>query len=59
MLEKINLKNAILKIISLRDTLLIVGMLSLGYGLYMVKPWISFVVCGGLLIFGGLIMQEK
>lgn len=46
------------RLISLRDVLLIVGLLSLFYGLFLFIPWVAYVVCGAVVftlafIFGG------
>jgi hypothetical protein len=59
MFEKINPRETFTKVISLRDILLLIGIFSLGYGLYMVNPWISFTICGVLIMSGGLFMKEK
>lgn len=31
----------------------------MGYGLYLFSPWVSYTVCGGLLIAGGLFMGDR
>jgi len=37
-----------------RDFLVFGGLASLGYGFYMFKPWLGFVVVGGTTMFLGL-----
>lgn len=41
------------KVFGLRELLMVSGLLIFGYGLYLFRPWISFTVCGLLLIVGG------
>ena len=43
----------------IRDFYVLCGLGSLGYGLYLFEPWISFTVCGALVIVFGLLMGEK
>jgi len=45
-------------LIGLRETLIISGLTLLGYGLYLYRPWIAFVVIGCLLLAGGFFMGE-
>lgn len=42
-----------------RDVLLVGGLVMLGYGLYSFCPWVSFTVCGVLLMAGGILMERK
>lgn len=41
-------------LIGLRDVFVFGGLAMLGYGLYQVKPWIAFAICGCLLMILGL-----
>ena len=43
------IKNAV----GLREILLIVGLCLLWYGLFLFLPWVSFSVCGALLLAAG------
>ena len=43
----------------LRDILFLIGLGLFGYGLYIFTPWISFTVCGAILMIVGWAMQEK
>ena len=43
----------------LRDILFLLGLGLFGYGLYIFTPWISFTVCGAILMIVGWAMQEK
>ena len=45
--------------ITLRDVLIIIGLSLIGVGLYLFLPWVSFTVCGALILVGGFFMQEK
>ena len=47
------------KKINLRDCLLLIGLGILGYGLYLFAPWISFTVCGILILVGGFFMERE
>lgn len=38
------------------DVFLFGGLCLLGYGLFLFKPWVSFAVCGGILMAVGLFM---
>lgn len=42
-----------------RDLLVFGGMAMLGYGLYLLRPWIAFTVCGSLLMLIGYVMRGK
>ena len=48
-----------LRKIDVRDVLFFGGIFSLWYGLYLKEPWVSFSVCGGILIVSGYIMGDK
>ena len=43
----------------LRDILFLIGLGLFGYGLHMFTPWISFTVCGAILMIVGWAMREK
>lgn len=43
-------------LICLSDVLLIAGLCSLGYGLYLYSPWLAFTVCGALVLTGGMLL---
>jgi hypothetical protein len=36
------------------DVVSLAGLSLLGFGLYMFEPWVSFSVCGALMILAGL-----
>lgn len=38
------------------DFISLIGLALLGYGLFLFLPWVSFVVCGSLLIAAGVRM---
>ena len=38
----------------LPDLICLTGLGFLGYGLFLFSPWVSYSVCGGILILGGL-----
>ena len=40
----------------LPDLLAIGGISSIGYGLYLYCPWVSFVVVGVLILAGGILL---
>ena len=40
--------------IALADVLFVIGLLSLGYGLYLLRIWLSFAVVGTLLLLVAL-----
>ena len=42
------------KKIPLADVLFVIGLLSLGYGLYLLRIWLSFAVVGTLLLLVAL-----
>jgi hypothetical protein len=44
--------------LDIRDILVFGGLSLLGYGLYLVEPWIAFAVCGFLLMLIGYLMGE-
>jgi len=41
------------------DILVFLGLIFVGIGLWLVEPWLSFVVVGGLLIVGGVALGRK
>ena len=47
----------IIKSFDIRDVFVFGGLALLGYGLYLFEPWISFSVCGGLLMIIGYVMR--
>lgn len=36
--------------LSFRDILLVLSIASIGYGFYLIKPWMAFVACGFLVL---------
>lgn len=42
-----------MKVIS--DLSIIFGFMSLAYGLYLFEPWVSYAVCGALMIIIGVL----
>lgn len=42
------------KAIDLRDCFVFGGLILLGYGLYLFRPWVSFAVCGAVLLAIGI-----
>jgi hypothetical protein len=42
-----------------RDPIVLCGLVLLGYGLYLLRPWVSFTVCGGLILVGGILMERR
>jgi len=42
-----------------RDPIVLCGLAMTGYGLYLFRPWVSFAVCGVLLMAGGILMERK
>jgi len=42
-----------------RDFFVFGGLSMLGYGLFLYLPWLSFTVCGVLLMAFGFLMGEK
>jgi hypothetical protein len=49
------IKNAV----GLREILLISGFVALAYGLYLLRPWLSFSVSGVILLAAGFFLSEK
>jgi hypothetical protein len=47
------------KAFDVRDVLILSGLLMLWYGLNLVYPWLSFTVCGALILAGGLLYEDK
>lgn len=50
---------ALKKVFDVRDVLVISGLSMLGYGLYLLYPWLSFTVCGALILAGGFFMRGE
>ena len=48
----------LLKKIDVRDILFVGGFALMGYGLFLFLPWVSFTVCGVLLIAMGVSMKR-
>jgi hypothetical protein len=46
------------KAVGLREVLLISGFVALAYGLYLLRPWVSFSVSGVILLAAGFFMPE-
>jgi hypothetical protein len=42
-----------------RDSIVLIGLAMTGYGLYLLRPWVSFTVCGALIMAGGILMERK
>ena len=42
-----------------RDMIALCGLVLFGYGLYLLQPWVSFTVCGALILAGGILMERK
>jgi hypothetical protein len=38
----------------LSDVISVIGLSLLGYGLFLFLPWVSYAVCGSLLIIAGV-----
>jgi len=47
------------KLIVFRDILLLCGFFLLGFGLWRFIPWVSYSVCGVLLMCAGYFMSER
>jgi hypothetical protein len=45
--------------LDVKDFFIFGGLAMLGYGLYLLRPWIAFTVCGGLVMILGCLMTEK
>lgn len=43
----------------IRDAIVLGGLALMGYGLHLVRPWLSFTVCGALLMAGGILMERR
>lgn len=54
----VSLAGAVKSAIGIRDIFVFGGMGMLGYGLYLFKPWVCFVVCGSLLMAIGLFLGK-
>ena len=48
-----------IKKIDVRDIIFCAGLVLLGYGLFLFLPWVSFTVCGGLLIALSITMRGR
>ncbi len=46
------------RLIALRDAFFIIGLLSLFYGLFLFIPWVSFSVCGVILMLVGWLLED-
>ena len=46
--------SAIGKAVDLRDIFVFGGLILLGYGLYLFRPWVAFAVCGAILLAIGI-----
>lgn len=46
-------------VVGLREILLISGLGLLGYGLFLFIPWVSYAVCGTLVLVGGFFCEEE
>ncbi len=42
----------------LADSLSIVGVALIGYGLYLFNPWVSYTIIGFILLIGGISAQR-
>lgn len=42
-----------------RDILVFGGLILLGYGLYLLRPWLGFAVSGGLMMCIGLFVGKR
>jgi uncharacterized membrane protein len=42
-----------------RDVFVFGGLILMGYGLYLFKPWVSYVVIGAVLLWIGLFLGKK
>lgn len=49
-----NIRESIGKVIDLRDCFVFGGLGVMGYGLYQFRPWVSFTVCGAILLAIGI-----
>lgn len=45
--------------LDVRDVLVFGGLSMLGYGLYLLRPWLGFAVSGALLMGIGYLMRDK
>ena len=45
--------------LDVRDFLVFGGLSMLGYGLYLLRPWLGFAVAGALLMGIGYLMRDK
>jgi hypothetical protein len=45
--------------LDVRDVLVFGGLSMLGYGLYLLRPWLGFAVAGALLMGIGYLMRDK
>lgn len=45
--------------LDVRDVLLFGGLTMLGHGLYLLRPWLAFSVCGAVLMALACLMRER
>ena len=45
--------------LDIRDFFFVGGLTMLGYGLYLLRPWLAFAVCGFMLMLTGYAMRGK
>jgi divalent metal cation (Fe/Co/Zn/Cd) transporter len=50
---------SLLNSITLRDSLLIVGIGLFFFGLYLFMPWVAFAVTGAIIMVAGFFASEK
>ncbi len=53
------IRESIGKVIDLRDCFVFGGLGIMGYGLYLFQPWVSFTVCGAILLAVGLFISRS
>ena len=53
------IREAVGKLIDLRDCFVFGGLGLLGYGLYRFRPWVSFTVCGAVLLAIGIFIGRS
>jgi hypothetical protein len=51
--------NSIKAALGIKEILILGGLSMLGYGLWLYIPWVSFVVCGVLLMLLGLCIRTE
>lgn len=50
----VDISSAVRKAIDLRDCFVFGGLGIMGYGLYLLRPWIAFTVCGAIILAIGI-----